>query len=91
MEMPMKETKTCFLCGNRGAVMYDYCICESCKSKLGLFTDGTIRRHISEYTPSKKYRTYAEEINDRLHILEQDYIKKRIKLLHVLERLKCID
>jgi len=65
--------------------MYGYNICDSCKSKLGLFTDETIRKHISAYKKSSKYNSYEEEINDRLILLENDYIKKRIKLLHIQE------
>ncbi|KMY67055.1 hypothetical protein AAU61_14040 [Desulfocarbo indianensis] len=81
-------TKACFQCGRKGADLFGYCVCDSCKAKLGLFTDATIKRHIAKYETQGK--SYAEEINNRLHILDEDYIKKKIKLLHVRERLQHI-
>ncbi len=75
--------KLCFQCGKNGADMFGYAICDSCKSKLGLFTDATIKKY-----DSMKFR---EEISNRLKILEKDFIKKKIKLLHIQERLKQIN
>ena len=66
--------------------MYGYTICDSCKSKLGLFTDETIKKHVSLYRT--RDHSYEEEIRDRLILLEKDCIKKTIKLLHIQERLK---
>jgi len=86
----MTKTKSCFLCGDKGTDVYGYTICDSCKSQLKLFSDDTIRRHISLYKKQKKTRSYIEEIRYRLDFLEKDYIKKRLKLLHILERLKHI-
>jgi len=70
--------------------MYGYTTCDSCKSKLGLFTDVTIKKHILLYKKSAKNHSYEEEIHNRLIFLDKDYIKKRIKLLHIQERLKHI-
>lgn len=77
----------CFNCASDGSLLYGTPICNSCKSDLRLFTDDTIIRQQREYKASDKYASYRDEISDRLKILELDYLKKRIKLLHVLERL----
>jgi len=71
--------KQCFDCGKNGTKMYNYIICDSCKSKLRLFTDKTIKKYNS--------KTFSEEIQKRLDKLDKDYIKKRIKLLHIKEQL----
>jgi hypothetical protein len=86
----MNTSKLCFQCGKQGADMYGYTICDSCKSKLGLFTDETIKKHITLYNFSKN-QSYENEILDRLSFIDKDYIKKKIKLLHILERLKNIN
>ncbi len=61
--------------------MYGYTICDSCKSKLGLFRDETIKRY---------GKNLGKEVERRLDLLERDYKKKRIKLLYIKERLKRI-
>lgn len=86
----MKTEKTCSLCGAKGTEVYGYTICESCKAKLGLFTDETIKKQIARYENSAKKRSYEEEIDYRLDFIEKDYIKKKIKLLHIQEKLKDI-
>ena len=86
----MELKKPCFPCGNPGTDLFGYIICDSCKTKLGLFTDGTIQKHIALYEKSNKKRSYAEEIRYRLEFVEKDYIKKRIKLHHIQERLNQI-
>lgn len=83
----MNTPKSCFQCGKAGTDLYGFTICGSCKSKLGLFTDDTIKKHISIYKKSSKNHSYEEEIQDRLIFIEKDYVKKRIKLLHIQERL----
>jgi len=84
----MSKSKKCFQCGEDGNELYGYIICDSCRSKLGLFSDETIEKHISIYDKPAKKRTYEEEIKYRLDFIEKEYTKKRIKLLHILERLK---
>lgn len=79
---------TCSLCGNSGTKLYGYIICESCESKLGLFADETIKKHIKKYKNSALERSYEDEILYRLDFIEKDYIKKRIKLLHIQARLQ---
>jgi hypothetical protein len=76
--------KRCFNCGKSTIKkMYDYSICDSCKSKLKLFSDETIKKHYLK-NPEK----FSQEIQRRLGYIDKDYIKKRIKLLHVQEQLK---
>jgi hypothetical protein len=79
---------SCFECGDKATDMFGYMICDSCKSKLGLFTDETIKKHISLYETTKKKRSYKEEINYRIDFIEKDYIKKKIKLLYIKDRLE---
>ncbi len=76
----------CFQCGRIGKDLCGITVCDSCKSRLGLFTDETIKKHISLY--KAKGRSYEEEIARRLDFIEKDFIKKKIKLLHIQERLK---
>jgi len=78
--------KKCFQCGKPGFELYGYTICDDCKSKLGLLTDKTIDKHLVLY--KKKNRSYKDEIRRRLDFIDRDYLKKRIKLLHVLELLE---
>ena len=76
----------CFQCGRQGKDFCGFIICDSCKSRLGLFTDETIKKHISLY--KAKGRSYEAEIARRLDFIDRDYIKKRIKLLYIQGRLK---
>ncbi len=78
----VNKTESCFQCGENGTDMYGYTICDSCKNKLRLFTDKTIKKYLS---PS-----FEEDIRNRLILLDKDYTKKRIKLLNILERLEYI-
>ena len=87
----MNMKKACCQCGADGKNLFGYTICDVCKSSLGLFTDETIKKHISLYDNSDKNHSYEEEIRDRFIILEKDYIKKRIKLFHIQERLKHVE
>ena len=77
--------KSCFNCGKKGTNIYGYTICDSCKSKLKLFSDETIKKHYLK-NPEK----FSKEIQRRLGFIDKDYIKKRIKLLHVQEQLRYI-
>ncbi len=85
----MQTGEQCRLCGNGDSDdLYGYAICDECKSGLGLFTDQTIKKHVSMYGDPAKKHSYEEEIVERLDFIEKDYVKKKIKLLHVLDRLK---
>ncbi len=86
--MDVKSAMKCFNCGTETANQrYKIAICAACEQDLRLFTDETITRQKAEYKPSEKYAVYDDEIADRLVFLEKDYLKKKIKLLYVLERL----
>lgn len=78
----------CFECGGAGETMHGYVICEACKSKLGLFTDEKIHEHMMRYAEEGK--SYADEIRFRLDAVEKDYIKKKLKLLYIQDRLTQI-
>jgi hypothetical protein len=79
-------TKTCFNCGKTTTEnMHGYPICDSCKTKLKLFSDNTIKKHYLK-NPEK----FSKEIDRRLDFIEKDHIKKKIKLLNVKEQLKKI-
>ncbi|KAB2859368.1 MAG: hypothetical protein F9K09_02435 [Flavobacteriales bacterium] len=78
----------CFNCAaDTNHKKYEIPICHSCETGLKLFTDDTIMRQKKEYKCSEKYSSYLDEIAHRIILLENDYLKKKIKLLHVLERL----
>lgn len=80
-----KKEKACFQCGTilNIASLYGYTICETCKSRIGLFKSDTIDRHVASY----KKGVYKEEVDSRLTLMEKQYIKKRIKLLHIQDYL----
>ncbi len=81
----------CFNCGlNTDIQKFGIAICSICEAELRLFTDDTIIRQNKEYKSSDKYASYPEEVSDRLILLEKDYLKKRIKLFHILERIDSI-
>lgn len=84
----MITIKSCFQCGDKGEDMYGYPICNMCKAQLGLFTDTTIRKHLARFKKTPEDNSYEHELKRRLAFLDEDYIKKRIKLLHVLARLE---
>lgn len=81
----------CFNCGAETSNQrYEITICPACEQDLRLFTDETIARQKAEYKTSEKHAAYGDEIGDRLVFLEKDYLKKKIKLLHILERLEYL-
>jgi len=77
-------TKNCYNCGEEtDKEMFSYPICDSCKSKLKLFTEKTIKKHYV-----KNPEEFSIEIQRRLDFIEKDYINKKIKLLQIKEQLK---
>lgn len=73
----------CFNCGEPGHKFYGYTVCDSCKKELRLFTDKTVGKYVEKYSESE----YREEIKERLSLVEKDFIKKRIKLLDILDKI----
>lgn len=75
----------CVICKNLGNKLFEYYVCDDCKKKLGLPSEKTINRHIDSY--KKKNKSFEDEIKYRLDFIEKDYVKKRIKLLHIRSKL----
>lgn len=92
----MKPTSTCAHC-NEGFntkldKLYGFALCENCRSGLNLMTDKTIEKHIESYAKAKEQNnslpSYSEEVEAKLKLLEKAYVSRKIKLLHIGERLK---
>ena len=86
----------CFSCGstNQSQIknLYGYDVCDSCEQPLNLYKDHTIRKHIASYEKKRKAvpegPTYAQEVDYRVEVMEEVYIRRRLKLLHIQSRLK---
>lgn len=74
----------CFNCNTTGTDFFGFKICASCKKKLRLFTDKTVAEHIRKFTKSG----YQKDVQEKLALLESDYIKKKIKLLDILQKIE---
>lgn len=76
------STQKCFNCGKSTSnAKYGFAICLECLNKQGLMTNETIQKH------NKNNPNFKKEAESKLEILEQDYARKKIKLLHILESL----
>lgn len=89
----MTTPNTCYKCSKPTSdKLYGYSICADCVTNLALHQDTTIQRNREKYQKMKQHdmfqRDYLEDVRFRLKRLEEDYISKRIKLLHIKERLK---
>ena len=92
------SNNACYRCGetqnNSLEELYGYTVCTGCKRKLGLFLDPTIERHVADYQKAHEedpeHRTYLQEVVYLLDYMEKDYIGKRIKLLHIKDRLQYL-
>jgi hypothetical protein len=85
----MITKKMCVLCSKPGEELLGFNICSRCKDRLSLFTDTTISGHVQQMKEMGNH-SFEAEVKNRLMYLEKDYIKKKIKLLHILSRLKEI-
>ena len=83
----MKQ-KSCCQCEAHDQIanLYGYYFCDRCQSKLGLHSDKTILKNAALYDQSKPI-SYEDEVVNRLQFMEQDFVKRKVKLLHILERL----
>lgn len=72
----MKTNNSCFNYENNGSDFHGYIICDSCKSKLRLFTDKKIKQYVAQYDIEKD-KSFKEEMQYRIDFIEKDYIKKR--------------
>ncbi|NUJ98285.1 hypothetical protein HGA92_05965 [Candidatus Gracilibacteria bacterium] len=59
---------------------------ENTTSQERFFSDKIIMKYMKKYGKEE----YKEEINRRLTFIEEDYKKKKKKLLHILERINKI-
>jgi hypothetical protein len=88
----------CFSCvsTNQSQIksLYGYNVCDSCEPTLGLYKDNTIRKHIASYEKKREAvpenPTYVQEVDYRVEAMEEYYIRRRLKLLHIQARLKAI-
>ena len=82
-------TDSCFDCNSKDTIdLYGYKICKSCKSKLLMYKDETIKKWIAEFKPTAEYKTLSDQIAAKLDLGEKKYIKQKIKLLGIQDRLK---
>ena len=80
---------TCFNCPTtETTTLYGYKICQACAKRLTNNKDETIKKWIAEFKPTAESSTFAEDIQFRLDFVEKDYIKSKIKLLSIQDRLK---
>lgn len=94
-----KMKNQCDQCGNKNAgqlvELFEYTVCQSCKAILGLLKDETIRKHVKRYAKAQEEvpenPSYANEVSYRIDILAENYIKTRIKLLHIQQRLQQME
>jgi hypothetical protein len=82
------KPNVCCQCGTHGQIinLYGYAFCDHCRSKLGLHSDATIRKNAESYDKSNPI-SYEAEVLRRLEIMEKDFAMRKVKLLHILERL----
>lgn len=93
------KAEQCYRCDehteSETTVMYGYVICDACKSNLGLLRDSTIQKHIITREEAKAKDadrlSFEEEVQYKLACLEKDYINKKIKLLHIRDRIGQVD
>jgi|GEM_PF-1258016 len=86
--MSTSSQKSCSQCGSESKLtnLYGFVFCARCESKLGLHSDKTILKNADAYTTSKEI-SYEEEVVERLQKMEKSFVKAKVKLMHILERL----
>lgn len=91
-----RDKKACFRCQEDEVEvlenLFGYTVCKACITKLGLYHDQTIKKHKASFERARELNpakpTYKDEVDYRLSMMEKDYISKRIKLLHIRDRLR---
>jgi hypothetical protein len=83
------QNEVCCQCEDRCTTVerYGFLFCGECESKLGLHSDKTILKNAKSCGLPEPF-TYEDEVTDRLQTMEKDFIKKKVKLLHILDRLR---
>ncbi|MCA9385863.1 hypothetical protein KC717_04405 [Candidatus Dojkabacteria bacterium] len=86
----MGNLTLCVLCDNKNICrhLFDFNVCDDCIAGLRLFTEDTVVRLSKEFTPTQESKDYKEEIERRLKILDQEYIKKKIKLEDIRSKIE---
>ncbi len=64
----------CFQYGKEGDDIFGYAICDTCKSKLCLFTDETIKKYIDKFKSTARSTTFEEEMDYWLDFIKKDYV-----------------
>jgi len=85
------NSTTCCQCDARGDMveLFGYYFCGPCESKLGLHSDKTILKNVASCKLPEPL-TYEDEVTGRLDAMESNFIKGKVKLLHILERLNVL-
>jgi hypothetical protein len=80
----------CSLCDSTTGIekLYGYNICGLCKSKIRLFSKDSVKRFKTNYKKKPGRPTIEDDIKYRLDYIEKDFIKKKIKLMDMLDKLK---
>ena len=86
------KPRVCCQCESRGGTvnLYDYHFCAECESSLKLHSKETILKNSKSCNLPEPF-TYGDEVAERLQTMEKDFIKKKVKLLHILERLRELE
>lgn len=79
----MTKKSACFNCKKRtDNLVYGFSVCQECESRLGLMSEETVGKHMQNKSD------FLKEARSKMEILEKDYARKKIKLLHILDKLK---
>ena len=80
----------CFKCNtNATSKLFGYDVCDTCKSELRLFSSDTIKKHTVRFQKTEDI-SYQTEISNKLKKVELTYIKAKIKLLDIQEKLNTL-
>ena len=78
---------TCFNCNNTSTqILFDHHICNDCKTGLRLFSTKTVKKHQLRFQEIEEI-SYQKDISNKLKKVELTYIKAKIKLLDIQEKL----
>lgn len=71
----------CFNCSQKtDNTLYGFYVCKPCEEKIGLMSKETIQQHVD------KNKDFKKEAQAKLAVLEKDYARKKIKLLHIIHQ-----
>ncbi|MCO4782123.1 MAG: hypothetical protein KC646_07320 [Candidatus Cloacimonetes bacterium] len=81
----------CYKCENLGKKLFEFYICDACKKSLRLHQDETITKNAQNLCKEEPKQAYLLDIKKRILKLDEDYISKKIKLLHIKANLEGFD